>query len=100
MATLYMFINGDLKCQLKGNFFFSTKDVLKISSFYLKGSFLDGFDNQCRVIVECRPEILNMILLLCLIPWVPEVFRGPLRDLPAEGRLTSGKTARKPLALG
>ena len=25
-------------------------------------------------------------LFLCSLPWVPEVFRGPLRDLPAEGR--------------
>ena len=36
------------------------------------------------------------------VPWVPEVFRGPLRDLPAEGRPMSasadcGEAARKPL---
>ena len=32
---------------------------------------------------------------MLILPWVPEVSRGPLRDLPAEGRLTSGQAARK-----
>ena len=27
------------------------------------------------------------------LPWVPEVSRGPLRDLPAEDRVTSGKAS-------
>ena len=35
----------------------------------------------------------RFIHVVSVVPWVPEVSRGPLRDLPVEGRLTSGEAA-------
>ena len=84
-------------------------------SFSLSVSAISMFSRQefalsaaCSVRLRCScvPSSSRKVSYSSL-PWVPEVSRGPLRDLPAEGRpmsadvglgrLTSGEAARKPL---
>ena len=63
-----------------------------IKLWFIKSGSL-GFGER-ETAVECTGR-QNALRTSCLIPWVPEVSRGPLRDLPAEGRRPTNERRRR-----